>query len=132
MRPSKPLLENHIGFRVSQEVFEQIQMRADRAGKPANAWCREKVIEAAARPRVTLAEFAILAEVIAVEEMIVNLLYAIVTEGKPPLERFRQITGKAHAAKQNEARKLLEDSKPWPEASQSIQPPNYPAPVAKG
>lgn len=78
--PSKALLDYHIGFRVNQEVFSQIQTRAERAGKPANAWCREKIIEATQRPRVSLGKFATLAEVNAVEEIIIELLYAIVTE----------------------------------------------------
>jgi hypothetical protein len=131
MQPTKLLLENHIGFRVSQEVFEQIQMRADRAGKPANAWCREKVIEAAARPRVTVAEFAILAEVVAAEEILIELLWAIVKEGEPPIEKFRQITAKAHAAKQREAWKLLGETQTQAEANMPVEPARYSAPTAR-
>lgn len=131
MSPTRANLEYHIGFRVSQEVFEQIQTRADRAGKPANAWCREKVIEAAARPRVTVAEFAILAEVVASQDILVELLWAIVKEGEPPIEKFRQITDKAHAAKRKEAWRLLNDTQTQAEASMPMEPAKCSAPTAR-
>lgn len=128
----KPHLDYHIGFRVNQEAFQQIQVRAERAKKPANAWCREKVIEAAAIPRITFAEYAILAEVIASQEITIQLLYAIVTEGKPSQERFRQITTRAHATKQDEARKLLQAIMPNLEANNPMQQVQYMEQQSKG
>jgi len=127
----KSSLDYHIGFRVSQADFNQIQTRADRAGKPANAWCRERVIEAAQRPIISVGEFATLAEIYAVEEIMIQLLYAIVTEGEPSQERFRQITNRAHAAKNNEAWKLLDQVRPRTEQSQATLPARAIEPLAK-
>jgi hypothetical protein len=126
----KSSLDYHIGFRVSQADFSQIQTRADRAGKPANAWCRERVIEAAQRPIISVGEFATLSEICAVEEIMIELLYAIVTEVEPSKERFRQITSRAHAAKNNEAWKLLDRVRPRPEHSHSMLPARAIEPVA--
>ncbi len=64
-------------------------------------------------------------EIVATQEITINLLYAIVTEGKPSADRFRQITSSAHATKQKEARKLLEEIQPKPEASQLSMPDPY-------
>lgn len=117
MNESKAVLTRHIGFRVDERVFEQIQMQADQEGKPPNVWCRDRVMEAAQHPRVTPGERALLDEIVATQEITINLLYAMVTEGKPSEERFRQITGEAHAAKHREAGKLLETVVPKPEGN---------------
>ena len=51
----------------------------------------------------------------------IELLFAIVTEGMPSKERFRQITSRAPATKQNEAQKLLQEIQPKPEANNPMQ-----------
>ncbi len=108
MSLSAAVLTRHVGFRVSDAVFATVQELAEGEGKQVSVWCREKIIEAAKRRDQTSVPHAILAEVIAVEEIMVQLLYAIVTEGKLAADKFRQITSNAHGAKYVEARKLLE------------------------
>jgi len=89
---------NKIGFSISLEVFERIQNQADREGKPANAWCCQRVVGASERDRITTGEKTIFTEILPAQEIIVNLLYAIVWEVKPTPDRFRKITAAAHAA----------------------------------
>jgi hypothetical protein len=131
MYTKKAVLTRHIGFRVSEEIFQQIQTRADRAEKQAGEWCREKVIEASSRPRVTVPELAILCEVVASQEILVELLYAIVSEGKPTLEKFRQITARAHAAKKKEAWKLIGKTQVYGEANLPTAPAKHSAATAR-
>jgi hypothetical protein len=116
MSLSAAVLTKHVGFRVSDAIFATVQELAEAEGKQVSVWCREKIVEAAKRRDQTSVQHAILAEVIAVEEIMVHLLYAIVTEGKLAADKFRQITSNVHAAKYMEARKLLErlQSKPKP------------------
>ncbi len=131
MNQSKAVLTRHVGFRISEEVFERIQIQARQERKPANVWCRERVIEAAQHPRISPGERVLLDEIVATQEITINLLYAIVTEGKLSVDRFRQITSSAHATKQKEARKLLEEIQPKPEASQFSTSDPYERPGAK-
>jgi hypothetical protein len=114
MSLSTAVLTQHVGFRVSDAVFEAVKELAEGEGKQVSVWCREKIIEAAKRCDQTSVQHAILAEVIAVEEIMVQLLYAIVTEGKLAADKFRQITSDAHAAKYIGARKILERIQPKP------------------
>jgi hypothetical protein len=122
MSLSSAVLTRHVGFRVSDAVFETVKELAEGEGKQVSVWCREKITEAAKRHDQTTVQHAILAEVIVVEEIMVQLLYAIVTEGKPSADRFRQITSDAHAAKHMEARKLLERLQPKPRPPRPVIP----------
>ncbi len=131
MYTKRAVLTRHIGFRVSAEVFQQIETRAQRGEQQANVWCREKVIEAAKRPRVSIVEFATLAEIVASQDILIELLYAIVSEGKPTLEKFRQITARAHAAKKKEAWKLIGETETYALANFSPEPTKQSAPAAK-
>jgi hypothetical protein len=80
-----------------------------------NIWCRDRAIEAAREPRVTPGERVLLDEIVATQEIITNLLYAIWTEDKSSAERLLQIASTAHAAKHGEAGKILEAGAPRPE-----------------
>lgn len=122
MSLSAAVLTQHVGFRVSDAIFATVQELAKAEGKQVSVWCREKIIEAAKRHDQTSVQHAILAEVIAVEEIMVQLLYAIVTEGKLAAEKFRQITSNAHGAKHMEARKLLEKLQPKPKPPRPVLP----------
>lgn len=108
MNESNAVLTKHIGFRISLEVFERIQNQADREGKPTNVWCRERIVEASERDRITPGEKTILTEILATQEIIVKLLYAIVWEVKPTADRFREIASAAHAAEHKDVGELLE------------------------
>lgn len=121
MNESSAVLTKHIGFRISQEVFERIQKRAANEGKPANVWCRDRVIEASERNRITPGEKTILAEILATQEILVKLLYAIVWEAKPTADRFREITSAAHTAKHELARQILEETPKDPEAKKPLR-----------
>ena len=90
MKERIAVLSKHIGFRISAEIFERIQNQANHEAKPANVWCRERIIEASEQLRITPGEKTILAEILATQEIIVQLLYAIVWEGKPSGDRFSQ------------------------------------------
>lgn len=107
MNESNAVLTKHIGFRISPEAFDRIQDQADREGKAANVWCRERVIEASERKAITLGEKTILDEVLATQEIIVRLLYTIIWEDKPSMEKFRQITSSVHEAITKDAQRLL-------------------------
>jgi hypothetical protein len=122
MSLSAAVLTQHVGFRVSDALFAMVQELAEGEGKQVSVWCREKITEAANRRDQAPVQHAILAEVIAVEEIMVQLLYAIVTEGKLSADKFRQITSDAHAAKHMEARKLLERLQPKPKPPRPVIP----------
>ena len=122
MSISTAVLTRHVGFRVSKEVFESVQKLAEGEGKQVSVWCREKITEAAKHNDQTRVQHAILAEVIAVEEIMVHLLYAIVTEGKASADKFRRITSDAQATKHMEACKLLERLQPKPQPTRPVMP----------
>src|SRR5713101_7187020 len=107
MRQNRPTLTVHIGFRVSQATFDQILLRADKEGKPANDWCRERVLEAAKQPLPSPAEHALMAEVTATQNIAISLIYEMASGKELTRDRVQQILDAAHAAKYRDADERL-------------------------
>lgn len=95
-----------IGVRVQEYVFERIRQLATIEGKVSSEWASDQ-LSAIARGVPSPFQRAILAEICATQDIVVNLLYAFYSEGKLTKERVQQITSAAHSSKSRAADELL-------------------------
>jgi len=102
MKQTKAILTKHVGFRLRPSTFDQLQLLADKAGKPVNDWCREVVLQCTKRAPASPTEFAVMAEIAATQAISIEMLCAVGSGGKPPPRRPRRVD-KAHHEKCKES-----------------------------
>ncbi len=102
-----PLLTKHIGFRVKESVFREIECQADADGKPVNHWCRERVLQALRQPLPAPSDHALIAEIAATQDMLVDLFCAFGREGKLTVQKAQEIVDAAHKRKYKDVAELL-------------------------
>ena len=95
-----------IGVRVHEDVFNRLRQFALNEEKTVGEWCSERLTELA-WGFVTPFAKALLAEIAASQDITVQLLFAIATQGRLTREKVTEITAAAHEAKFEEAEELL-------------------------
>ena len=95
-----------IGVKVQEPVFDRIRQLAASEGKAPSEWASER-LSAIARGVPSPFQREILAEICGTQDIVVNLLYALYSEGKLTKERVQQITSAAHSSKYRTADELL-------------------------
>jgi len=83
----------------TEEDFERLQSRAHRDGKCLGEWCRDRLLEVIGDEPPTTSEQALLAEIVAVEDILVDLLCALGHEGKLTSQKAQEIVDAAHERK---------------------------------
>jgi hypothetical protein len=107
MKETKAFLTKHIGFRLRQTAFDQIQHLADKAGRNVNDWCREIVLQAAEGTFASPSTYAVMAEITATQAILIDLLCAVGRDGRITTQKAQQIVDAAHNNKYKEALELL-------------------------
>ena len=107
MIKKRPILTKHIGFRVKECVFAEVERRADSEGKPVNDWCRDRLLDALRGSTANPIEHALLAEIAATQGITVSLFFAFARDGKLPEQKVREILERAQQKKYTEALDLL-------------------------
>ncbi len=102
-----PILTKHIGFRVKECVFAEVERLADSEGKPVNDWCRDRLLDALRGSAANPVEHALLAEIAATQGITVSLFFAFARDGKLPEQKVREILDRAQKKKYAEASDLF-------------------------
>ena len=96
-----------IGVRVHEDVFNRLRQFSMNEEKTLGEWCSERLTELAWGFVAPFAK-ALLAEIAASQDITVQLLFAIATQGRLTREKVTaEITAAAHEAKFEEAEELL-------------------------
>ena len=107
MTKKKTLLTKHIGFRVKESAFADIEQLAESDGKVVNDWCRDRLLGFLALPSASPAGHALLAEIAATQCITISLLFAFARDGKLPETKVREILDRARKDKFAQAAELL-------------------------
>jgi hypothetical protein len=97
----------HIAIRVSEQDYHRLVALAKRDSKPLREWCRDKVLEAAKSPTPAPAEYAILAEILAMQDTMAGLLCAIGRDGRLTPQKAKEIVDAAHERKYRDVAALF-------------------------
>jgi hypothetical protein len=100
----------HIAIRVSAQDYQRLVTLAKRDSKPLREWCRDKVLEGAKFPTPTPAQYAILAEILAVQDTLVGLLCAMGRDGRLTPQKAKEIVDAAHERKYRDVAALFRDA----------------------
>lgn len=100
----------HIAIRVTEHDYERLLVITKRDSKPLREWCREKILEAARVPTPSPAQYAILAEILALQDTVVGLLSAIGRDGRLTPQKATEIADAAHERKYRDVVALFKDA----------------------
>jgi len=99
-----------IGVRVAEADFARLQALADAEGRPLGEWCREVLLDRVKRRPPTLAEKAVVSEVLALRTILLNVLFSL-AKGKVITEQeMTDLIERADAEKLNRAMQRLEQT----------------------
>lgn len=97
-----------VGLKVTKEQLGCLKKLADQNDKPLAEWCRDRVLEALNGVAPSPAHDALLAEIVAIEEMLVGLLCAIGRDGKLTAQKAQEIVDAAHHRKYRDVAALFQ------------------------
>jgi hypothetical protein len=100
----------HIAIRVSEHDYDRLVATARRDSKPLREWCRDKVLEAARPASPTPGQHAILAEILATQDIIVGLLCAMARDGRLTPQKAKEIADAAHERKYRDVAALFKEA----------------------
>jgi hypothetical protein len=83
----------------TEEDFERLRSLAHQDGKCLGEWCRDRLLEVVDGVRPTTSDHALLAEIVAVEDIVVDLLCAFGHDGKLTSQKAQEIVDAAHERK---------------------------------
>jgi hypothetical protein len=83
----------------TEEDFERLRSLAHRDGKCLGEWCRDRLLEVVDGVPPTTSDHALLAEIVAVEDIVVDLLCAFGHDGKLTSQKAQEIVDAAHERK---------------------------------
>jgi hypothetical protein len=95
-----------IDIKVSETAYDALRRFAESQGKPLSEWCRDAIMAASKPPTARPSDYALMAEVEAVEAMLIDMLLAL-ARGQLNTQKAQEIVDKAHNAKFKEAVELL-------------------------
>jgi hypothetical protein len=97
----------HIAIRVSEHDYEHLAAMAKRDSKPLREWCRDKILDAAKTLSPTPTEYAILAEIVATQDIVAGLFCALGRDGRLTPQKAKEIVDTAHERKYREVAALF-------------------------
>lgn len=100
-------LTAHVGFRVKEPIFRDIQSRAQVEGISPNDWCRNHVLQSLKSPLPCPSDFAILAEILALHDTMVGLFCALGRDGRMTPQKAKEIVDAAHERKYRDVTALF-------------------------
>lgn len=106
MTPNPTSRTRRIGVRAQETVFEQIRDSALSQGKTVSEWCSDRLAEII-RGFPSVSEQAVLAEMCAIEAILIDMLCALGRDGKITTQKAQEIVDRAHNEKYKDARRLL-------------------------
>ena len=92
-----------VGCKVTVSEQEQLERSAAQAGQTLSEWCRQRLLEAASAQVGTVAEQAVLAEVLALRTILLNLFFQLGKGQTVASEQMRQLIERADAEKRASA-----------------------------
>ncbi|MGH9398712.1 MAG: hypothetical protein ACRD18_17920 [Terriglobia bacterium] len=101
------VLTKHIGFRVRESVFREIDCQAESDGKSPNDWCRDRILLAMKPSLPTPSHHALLAEIAATQDIAIGLLCALGRDGNLTTQKAQEIVDAAHKRKYRDVAALL-------------------------
>jgi hypothetical protein len=90
-----------VGTKVSDEEYGQLESQARQAGQTVGEWAREALLRG--MPAATVAEQAVMAEVLGLRKVVVNLVYELASGKTPTPELMKRIIEHADGEKGKEA-----------------------------
>jgi hypothetical protein len=99
-----------IGLKVTKDQLGSLKKLADQSEKPLGEWCRERVLETLRGVPPTPAQYAILAEILAVQDTLVGLLCAMGRDGRLSPQKAKEIVDAAHERKYRDVAALFRDA----------------------
>jgi hypothetical protein len=105
-----PSLTPHLGFRVKEPVFRDIQSRAQAEGISPNDWSRKRLLQTLNSPSPNPAQYALLAEILAMQDTVVGLLCAMGRDGRLSPQKAKEIVDAAHERKYRDVAPLFRDA----------------------
>jgi hypothetical protein len=103
-------LTAHLGFRVKESIFREIESRAQGEGISPNDWCRKRVLQTLNSSLPNASQYAILAEILAMQDAVVGLLCALGREGRLTPQKAKEIVDEAHERKYRDVAGLFKDA----------------------
>ena len=107
MITKRPQLTKHIGFRVKESAFDEIERLADSEEQSVGDWCRDRLLGLVAQPAISSSERLLLAEIAATQNITISLLYAYARDGQLPEAKVRETLDRARREKYAQATELL-------------------------
>jgi hypothetical protein len=96
-----------VGLKFQDPDFNRLRGRADRDGKRLGEWCRDRVLEALNGIPPSPAQYAILAEIVATQDIVVGLICALGREGRLSSQKAQEIVDAAHQRKYRDVAALF-------------------------
>jgi hypothetical protein len=107
MTKKKAPLTSHVGFRLKESIFRDIQSCAQAEGMSPNDWCRNRVLQTLNSPMPRSSDYALLAEIAATQDIVVGLVCALGQEGRLPRQKAQEIVDAAHERKYRDVAALF-------------------------
>lgn len=99
-----------IGLKVTRDQLGSLKKLADQSDQPLAEWCRERVLETLRGVPPSLAQHAILAEILALQDTVVGLLSAIGRDSRLTPQKAKEIVDAAHERKYRDVVGLFKDA----------------------
>jgi hypothetical protein len=103
-------LTAHVGFRVKELIFRDIQARAQSEGISPNEWCRKRLLHTLNSSLPSPSDHALLAEILATQDTLVGLLCAMGRDGRLTPQKAKEIVDAAHERKYRDVAALFKDA----------------------
>jgi hypothetical protein len=94
----------------SESDFQRLTVASERDGKPLGAWCRDQLLQTLDGVRPSAANYAILAEILATQDIIVGLLCAMGRDGRLTPQKAKEIADAAHERKYRDVAALFKEA----------------------
>ena len=105
-KPTQSSRSRRIGARVHESVFERLKVMANADAKTVSEWCSERLTDIA-RGIPTPFELALLAEIVATQAILIDLIYTWSHDGKLTQKAVQDIVHSAQQSKFKEALQLF-------------------------
>ena len=105
--PNSPRLTKGVTPKFTESDFQRLRVHADREGKRLGEWCRDRLLEVLNGPSASPSDHALLAEIAATQDMLIDLLCALGQDGRLTVQTAREIVNAAHKRKYKDVAELL-------------------------
>jgi hypothetical protein len=92
-------LAKAVTAKFAESDFQRLRIASERAGKRPAEWCRERVLETLNGAPVSAADRALLAEILATQDMVLGLFCAVGRDGRLTQQKVKEIVDAAQEHK---------------------------------